>query len=194
MNKYNIIAYIINALILFLLSFASAIFSRKYNFPSLITEAFKPRTDLEVSDEINKESSYMANLNLENFTQEEELEISDPKIEKESLPESVFVKETPLHQENTVIDGENYMANLNLENFTQEKELGISDPKIEKESLPESVFVKETPLHQENTVIDGENKIPSIKELINTRDFWSEVIRLFIVILIGFTIIRYVQW
>ena len=144
MNKYNIIAYIINALILFLLSFASAIFSRKYNFPSLITEAFKPRTDLEVSDEINKESSYM--------------------------------------------------ANLNLENFTQEKELGISDPKIEKESLPESVFVKETPLHQENTVIDGENKIPSIKELINTRDFWSEVIRLFIVILIGFTIIRYVQW
>ena len=143
MNKYNIIAYIINTLILFLISFASTIFSRKYNFTSLITEAFKPKTDLEVEDKIQQESS------------------SDAK--------------------------------LNQENVTQEKELEISDSKIEKESLPESVLMTETPLHQENSVSDGENNIPSIKELINDKDFWSEVIRLFIVILIGFTIIRYVQ-
>jgi hypothetical protein len=56
------------------------------------------------------------------------------------------------------------------------------------------VFLKETPPHQDNSVIDEENNIPSINELIKDRYFWGEVIRLFIVILIGFTIIRYVQW
>ncbi|TAE61066.1 MAG: hypothetical protein EAZ76_12085 [Nostocales cyanobacterium] len=144
MNKYNITAYIINALILFLISFASTIFSRKYNLTSLMAEAFKPKTELEVDEEIQQES--------------------------------------PLD------------SKLKQENITQEKELDISDSTIEKESLPESVFAKETPLHQENSVIDEENNTKSIKELINDRYFWGEVIRLFIVILTGFTIIRYVQW
>jgi hypothetical protein len=143
MNKYNIIAYIINTLILFLISFASTIFSRKYNLTSLITEAFKPKTDLEVDEEIKQES---------------------PSNSK-----------------------------LNQETLTQEKELEIGETEIEKESLPESVLMTETRLHQESSVIDEENKIPSIKELIQYKDFWSEVARLFIVILIGFTIIRYVQ-
>jgi hypothetical protein len=144
MNKYNIIAYMINALILFLVSFASSLLSKKYNFTSLIIEAFKPETDLEVDEEIKQESP------------------SDSKLKQE--------------------------------NITQEKELDISDSKIQQESPTESLLMKETPLHQEISVMDGENKIPSIKELINDGDFWSEVIRLFIVILIGFTIIRYIQW
>ncbi|QYX31250.1 hypothetical protein [Sphaerospermopsis torques-reginae] len=142
MNKYNVIAYIINALILFLLSFASTIFSRKYNFRSLMTEAFKPKTDLEVDEKIQQESP------------------SDSKLKQE--------------------------------NITQEKELDIS--KIEQESPLELVLMKENSLDQENSIIDGESKITSINELIKDRYFWGEVIRLFIVILIGFTIIRSVQW
>jgi hypothetical protein len=132
MNKYNIIAYIINALILFLISFASTIVSRKYNFTSLITEAFKPKTDLDIDNEIKQESPSGSRFNQETSSQE-------------------------------------------------------------KESLPESVLMTETLLHQENSVIDGENKIPSVKELIQDKDFWSEVTRLFIIILIGFTILKYVQ-
>jgi hypothetical protein len=132
MNKYNIIAYIINTLILFLISFASTIFSRKYNLTSLITEAFKPKTDLDIDKEIKQESPSGSRFNQETLSQE-------------------------------------------------------------KESLPESVLMTETLLHQENSVIDGENKIPSVKELIQDKDFWSEVARLFIIILIGFTILKYVQ-
>ncbi|MEA5575992.1 hypothetical protein [Anabaena sp. UHCC 0451] len=144
MNKHNIIAYIINALILFLVSFASATLSRKYNFNSLITEAFKPKTDLELSEEIEQES------------------LSNSKLKQE--------------------------------NFTQEKELDISDSKVEQESPPDSVLMKETPSHQENSVIDTQDNIQSIKKLINDRGFLSEVFSLFLVLLIGFTIVRYVQW
>jgi hypothetical protein len=143
MNKYNIIAYIINALILLLVSFASAILSKKYNFTSLMTEAFKPETDLEV----------------------------DEKIQQESLSDS----------------------KLNQENVTSEKELDVSDSKIQEESPIDSVVIAENQSQQDNSIIDDQNSTQSIKELIKEKDFWIEVIRLFIVILIGFTIIRYVQ-
>ena len=142
MNKYNIIAYIINALILFLICFASTIFSRKYNLTSLITEAFKPKTESEVDERIKQESPSNSKLNQETLTQEKELEIRETEIE----------------------------------------------------SLSESVLMTETPLHQENSVIDEKSKIPSIKELIQDKDVWSEVVRLFIVVLIGFTIINYLQY